>query len=120
MTHVERHRQLERRIRRFVEKGLDLFKELPRNQLNKEILPQAIRSTTAVGAIYEEACGAESAKDFVHKFKLMRKEARETRYWFRLLLRLNPQKGKKIIDLGKECTELIKIFTSIISKFKAD
>lgn len=118
MMRAERNERLEKRIRRFVEKSLDLFKELPKNQLNREIVPQAIRATTAVGAIYEEACGAESAKDSVHKFKLMRKGARETRYWFRLLLRSNPQKKDEITDLGKESTELIKIFTSIISKFK--
>ncbi len=71
-----------------------------------------------MGANYREACEAESSKDFVHKIRVVLKEARETKYWLKLLLKNNPQLSDEIIKLGKECAELIKIFSSIVSKFK--
>ena len=45
-----------------------------------EIAKQLIRSGTAVGALVEEAVGAESRKDFLHKMSVAHKEARETHY----------------------------------------
>ncbi len=71
-----------------------------------------------MGANYREACEAESSKDFVHKIRVVLKEARETKYWLKLLLENNPALSEEIIKLGKECVELIKIFSSIVSKFK--
>jgi len=49
------------------------------------ISKQLMRSGTAVGAIVEEAIGAESRRDFLHKMSMAHKEARETHYWLRLL-----------------------------------
>ena len=50
----------------------------------------------------------------------MGKEAREAFYRFRLFRKFNPQYIREEIDiLGKGCAEPVKIFTSIISKFKA-
>jgi len=49
------------------------------------ISKQVMRSGTAIGAIVEEAIGAESRRDFLHKMSMAHKEARETHYWLRLL-----------------------------------
>lgn len=49
--------------------------------------------------------------------KIARKELRESRYWLRLLYRFNTPHASGIRKLGEECTELIKIFTAILSKF---
>ena len=49
------------------------------------ISKQLMRSGTAVGAIVEEAIGAESRRDFLHKMSMAHKEAREVHYWLRLL-----------------------------------
>ena len=49
------------------------------------ISKQLMRSGTAIGAIVEEAIGAESRRDFLHKMSMAHKEARETHYWLRLL-----------------------------------
>lgn len=38
-----------------------------------------------MGAHYEEARGAESKADFVHKLGVALKECRETRYWLRVI-----------------------------------
>src|SRR6266478_782555 len=46
---------------------------------------QIIRSGTSVGANIEEALAGQSRKDFISKMSIASKEARETRYWLRLL-----------------------------------
>jgi four helix bundle protein len=46
---------------------------------------QILRSGTSIGANVEEAIGAHSKKDFVSKMIIAYKEARETKYWLRLL-----------------------------------
>jgi four helix bundle protein len=49
------------------------------------ISKQLLRSATSIGANVEEAIAAQSRKDFVHKMSIASKEARETRYWLKLL-----------------------------------
>lgn len=44
-----------------------------------------LRSGTSIGANVEEAIAAQSRKDFISKMSIASKEARETRYWLRLL-----------------------------------
>jgi four helix bundle protein len=46
---------------------------------------QLLRSGTSIGANVEEAGGGQTRKDFYAKMCLAAKEARETRYWLRLL-----------------------------------
>lgn len=46
---------------------------------------QLIKSGTSIGANIEEAIGAQSKKDFISKFSIAYKEARETLYWLRLM-----------------------------------
>ena len=46
---------------------------------------QLLRSGTSIGANVEEAIAAQSKKDFINKMSIASKEARETKYWLRLL-----------------------------------
>jgi four helix bundle protein len=46
---------------------------------------QLLRSATSIGANVEEANAAQTKKDFIAKMSISSKEARETRYWLRLL-----------------------------------
>ena len=46
---------------------------------------QLLRSGTSIGANVEEAIGGQSKKDFFAKLSISYKEARETKYWIRLL-----------------------------------
>ena len=62
-------------------------------QLKKEneyiISKQLLRSGTSIGANVEEAIAAQSRKDFISKLSIASKEARETKYWLRLLDKSN-------------------------------
>ena len=42
-------------------------------------------SGTSIGANIEEATAAQTKKDFITKMSIASKEARETRYWLKLL-----------------------------------
>ncbi|MBW2467469.1 MAG: four helix bundle protein, partial [Deltaproteobacteria bacterium] len=53
--------------------------------IGRRIGDQLLRSGTSVGANYEEAQGAESKKDFIHKLQVALKELRESYYWLKLL-----------------------------------
>jgi four helix bundle protein len=52
----------------------------------RNLVKQLERCGPSGGANYEEARGAESPADFVHKVTIALKEVRETRYWLRLVL----------------------------------
>lgn len=49
------------------------------------ISKQLLRSGTSIGANVEESTASQTKKEFVTKMSIASKEARETRYWLRLL-----------------------------------
>lgn len=68
--------------------------------------------------ILEEGVGAQSSKDFVHKLSISYKEARETRYWIRLLFDTDYISKEYRDDLLNDVDELLRILTSIINTMK--
>ena len=74
----ERTFQFARRVRAFV-------KTLPRSIANAEDTRQLVRSSGSVGANYIEANEALSDKDRIVRARISKKEAKESRYWLRLL-----------------------------------
>lgn len=77
------------------------------------ISKQLSRSGTSIGANVEEATAAQSKKDFATKMAIASKEARETRYWLRLLNK------SKLVDFDynnylNKIDELIRIITAIV------
>ena len=61
-----------------------LCRRLPDGASAKHIAQQLVRAATSGGANYEEARGAESRADFIHKVGIANKELREALYWLRL------------------------------------
>jgi len=72
-----------------------------------------LRSSTSVGANVEEAVGAISKKEFTAKMGISLKEARESRYWLRLLYKSQLVKYDYKIEL-KEIEDIVNILTSIV------
>jgi len=58
--------------------------ELLDTQKKYIISKQLLRSATSIGANSMEAQNAESKADFIHKMKIVAKEADETQYWLTL------------------------------------
>jgi four helix bundle protein len=72
-----------------------------------------LRSATSIGANVEEGIAAQSRKDFISKMSIASKEARETRYWLRLL------DVSKLVDMDysiylASVEHIINILTKIV------
>lgn len=107
---------LEDRTLEFAKVVIHLCKDLPKNTVNFELLKQLVRSGTSIGANYREANDALSKKDFLHRMRISRKEAKETQYWLELIIEANPEFKERIEPLLQESMELVKILSSIIVK----
>lgn len=75
---------------------------------------QVLRSGTSIGANVEEASAAASRKDFTAKMSIASKEARETRYWLRLLHETEYLGTPSFESIHSDCEELIRLLTSIV------
>ena len=106
---------LEERAAVLGENVIRLCKEIKQNTINRPIISQLIRSSTSIGANYMEANGASSKADFVNKIFLCKKEAQETKHWFRMLSVIDPEVKTELQNLWKECQELTLIFQKIVS-----
>jgi len=79
---------------------------------------QLLRAGTSIGANAHEAHNAQSDKDFLAKMYIALKEATETEYWIKLLLKtefLTPKEGESILS---DCVEVKKILTAIVKTKK--
>lgn len=90
-----------------------------RKSVQKVSAYQLIRSGTSIGANTEEAQSSQSEADFLTKYSIACKEARETSYWLRLLKETGIIPDSKLNDIINECNEIIAILTSIIKELKA-
>ena len=79
---------------------------------------QLLRSGTSIGANVEEGQASQSKADFVYKYSIACKEARETHYWLRLLVAADIMPKDQPADLMDEANQLIAILTTIIKKTK--
>src|SRR5215470_4394955 len=94
-------------VRRFV-------KTLPRTIANDEDIRQLVRASGSIGANYIEANDSLSKRDFVMHIKISRKEAKESRYWLRLLDTAGRESSEETRgSLVREATELMNIFGAI-------
>jgi len=108
---------LEERTLRFAHRVREFVKKLPKTLANIEDSRQLIGASGSVGANYIEANEALSKKDFLVRIKICRKEAKESRYWLRLV----DTAGKNDLEkeresLEDEAHELTHIFGSIVTK----
>lgn len=106
---------LEERTLSFSLNTRDFLKKIFNDPINKQYVLQLIRSSASIGANYIEANESLSTKDFYMRIKISRKEAKESLYWFKLLS-VPDNSQDELKRLTQECTELMKIFGSIVTK----
>ena len=87
---------------------------LPDTRLGRHIASQLIRCGTSPGPNYEEGCGAESLKDFIHKLSICLKELRESRFWLRLIIKSKLLPERRLTVLLDECEQLSRIIAKSI------
>ena len=110
---------LEDRTFNFAQRVRALVKKLSKTTGNIEDGKQVIRSSGSVGANYIEANESLSKKDFVMRIKICRKEAKESRYWLRLIdMSRNSTDEEERQTLAQEAYELTNIFGAILRNTK--
>ena len=104
-----------------------LVEQLPRTVAGYAVGRQIVQSGTSAGANVEEADAAEhciglsstvSKRDFIHKMSIARKEAKETRFWLRIILETPLLNVPEVHALIQESEELIRILSTIIINAK--
>lgn len=118
-TQNSKRYDLEERTQKFASNSRKFISLLPRNISNIEDCKQLARSSGSVAANYIEANESLSKRDYYHRVKICRKEAKESKLW----LSICNFGGKTELEelrkaLIKEAAELTRIFGSIVEKSK--
>ncbi len=110
---------LEDRTLKFAKNVRAFLRKISKTSINMEDGRQLVRASGSVGANYIEANEALRKKDFTMRIKICRKEAKESRYWLRLIDTCSETEIENDRhNLEKEATELMNIFGSILRKIE--
>ncbi len=99
----------------FASRIIKLHLFLKDKKIDRVLSLQLLRSGTSIGANVEEAMGGSSKKDFIQKLRIAYREARETRYWLRLLSKSDLLETKLADSLISDCEEILSILTAILN-----
>ena len=99
----------------FAVRCVNLYKHLCYKAINKEFIisKQLLRSGTSIGANIEEAVGGQSTADFLAKLSIAYKEARESKYWIKLLYKTGYVSDKEYDSLINDLEDIINIIAKI-------
>lgn len=104
---------LEERTSRFGEQIILFAKKIPWGPVNNRLIDQLVGAATSVGANYCEADDGVSRADFKHRISICRKEARETKFFLRMVSTAEPSLKPIARELWKEANSLHLIFSKI-------
>jgi len=113
-----RRRDIENRVFQLAVDTLRWARAYGSTGADRDIVRQLTRAVTSVGASLEEARGAETRADFVHKVSVARKEAFEAYYWVRLLHAA--VRDPELRRLEDEMNQVAAIVTAIRRNARAD
>ena len=97
---------------------IGLYKYLQNEKHENVISLQIYRSGTSIGANIAESKNAQSKADFTNKLNIALKEANETEYWLKLLLRSNTLTEKEYSSIQNDLNIIIGTLVKIIKKSK--
>ena len=100
---------LNERLLRLGARVIRLSAALPKTEEGLHIRRQILRSGTSSGANYQEARGAESRPDFIHKMQIVLKELRETEFWLKLIGEAELAPAPRLTGVLTEVDELTAI-----------
>jgi four helix bundle protein len=115
---IEKKRDLDDRLLEYGARIIRLVESLPNTVVGRRVGDQLLRSSTSAGANYEEARGAESKEDFVHKMQISLKELRESNYWLRLLVKSDKISAAQMTGLLDESSQLRAILSKSVATAK--
>lgn len=115
-----KYQHINERTFNFAIRVINLCKSLPKDEANRILINQVIRSATSVGANLEEASGAHTKAEFINCTNIARREARETDYWLRMIHEINSKTIKnRMTDLLKESDEIVSILVVSVKKLQS-
>jgi len=82
------------------------------------IAEQMLRAGTSIGANLEEAKAASSRRDLTARNAISLREARECRFWLRLIRADQPQLGLTLTPIIAECQEIVAILTTAVANLR--
>ncbi|MEK7440527.1 MAG: four helix bundle protein [Chloroflexota bacterium] len=106
-------RNIQERTFEFAVRVVKLVDRLPKTTSGMQLGRQLVASGTSVGANMQEADGAETKKDFVHKTGVALKEAKESHFWLRVIDATLLQKDSEVKSMVQEARELSLIIGAI-------
>ena len=104
---------LEERTARFGERIIAFARMVPEDPVTKRLISQLVGAGTSVGANYCEADDAVSKKEFRQKIGYCKKEARETKFFLRMIVKAVPVLRETAAPPWQEAKELHLIFAKI-------
>jgi four helix bundle protein len=107
---------LEERTARFSEAIIRFCKKIPRAPENNRLIDQLVGCSSSIGANYCEVDERVSKKDFKNTIGRCVKEAKETKFFLRMVVASEPQLANEARELYREAKELHLIFASIFRK----
>jgi four helix bundle protein len=114
MARAEETADIQARTFHFAARILKLVRAMERDTASPVVAKQVARSGTGIGANVEEAQGAYSRADFIHRMNVARKEARETLYWLRLIAEVGLLPKRRLTHLTQESEEILRILVAIV------
>ncbi|MGL5805410.1 MAG: four helix bundle protein [Xenococcaceae cyanobacterium] len=122
---------IQQRTEDFAIRVIKAYAELNKRNFDdagKVLSKQFLRSGTSIGAncpkgyrfAYAEAVYAQSRNDFISKYSIALKEASETQYWIKIMIKSELISEHKFSAMQEEVARIIKILTSTINKLKQD
>ena len=109
----KRRYDLEERTAKFGEAIIEFAKKIPVTPVTRHLIGQLVGAVTSVGANYGEADDAVSKKDFRHKIGICKREARESKFFLRMIVKAVPNMREGAKPLWQEAKELHLIFAKI-------
>jgi four helix bundle protein len=104
---------LEERTAVFGERIIRLSRKIPRDATNNRLIDQLVGAGTSVGANYCEASQSVSGKDFKNTISRCVKEAKEAKFFLRMIAASEPKLADEARPLYREAHELLCIFASM-------
>lgn len=113
MNYVERENIILDKTYNYAIRIVKLYQYLCKEKKEFELSRQILRSGTSIGANVEESVGGLSRKDFLAKLGVSYREARETRFWLRLLRDTDYISTEQSDSMLEDLEEIIRIITAI-------
>ena len=107
------------RIHKFVVSCfVNVVRKIPKTIENIPIIQQVSASLTSIGANDQEADAANSNKDFIMKYTIVKKETKETKYWLTFVRDSVMIERNTVDPYIKESQEILLIVSKIIQNSK--